>query len=97
MNKLIIINENEKNLLKGFNREEPQRDKYIIKLTKPKLKTNGQHFIEDIEILKKTNPIAYKMEDKKEERSLKQLEKKMKALRINANNIMKNKIINNNN
>ena len=88
LNKIISMNENENNLMKGFIREEP-KEKYISKFYKPKLKTNGQLFVEDIELLKKTNPLAFKLEEKIEERNLKQLEKKMKALRINVNNANK--------
>lgn len=91
MNKLKIMNENEKNMLKGFIQEERRNEKFFIKLLKPKLKTNGQQYIEDIELLKKTNPIIFKMEEKKEERNLKRLEKKIKALKINANNLMSDK------
>ena len=94
MNKLKIMNENEKNLLKGFIQEEPKKEKYIYKLLKPKIKTNGYNFIKDIELLRKTNPIAFKLEEKKEEKNLKQLEKNLKALRINANNAMKIKLKN---
>ena len=92
MNKLKIMNENEKNMLKGFIHEEKKKKKFFIKLLKPKLKTIGQQYIEDIELLKKTNPIIFKMEEKKEERNLKRLEKKIKALQINANNVMRGKI-----
>lgn len=94
INKLKIINEDEKNLLKGFIKEEPKLEKYIIKLLKPKLKTNGQHYIEDLEILKKTNPFIFKMEEKNEKRNLKQLKKKINALKINANNALKVKFYN---
>ena len=82
MNKLKVINDNEKNLLKGFIQEEPKKEKYIHKLLKPKIKTNGYNYIKDIELLRKTNPIAFKLEEKKEEKNLKQLEKNLKALRI---------------
>ena len=92
MNKLQSTNENEKNLLKGFNREEPKQEKLFFKSLKPKLKTNAQLYIEDLELLKKTNPFVYKMEEKKEKRDLKQLEKKIEALKINANNLMKIKL-----
>ena len=89
MNKLNIMNENEKNMLKGFMHDERKKEKVFVKILKPKLKSNGQHFIKDIELLKKTNPIVFQIEEKKEERNLKLLEKKMKALRININNVLK--------
>ena len=94
MNKLKIMNENEKNLLKGFIQEEPKQEKHIYKLLKPKIKTNGYNYIKDIELLKKTNPIAFKLEEKKEEKNLRQLQKNLKAIRINANNAMKIKLKN---
>ena len=89
MNKLKIMNENEKNLLKGYIREEPKQEKYMMKLLKPKLKTSGEHYLENLELLKKTNSLAFKMEEKKEERNLKYLEKKLMALRINDTNSLK--------
>ena len=89
MDKLKIMNENEKNLLKGYIREEPKQEKYMMKLLKPKLKTSGQHYLENLELLKKTNSLAFKMDSKKEERNLKYLEKKLMALRINDTNSLK--------
>lgn len=82
-------NENEKNLLKGFNRQEPKLEKLFYKIIKPKLKSNAQLYIEDLELLKKTNPFIFKMEEKREERNIQQLAKKIEALKINANNAMK--------
>ena len=82
MNILKKMNETEKNLLKGFIQEEPKEEKYITKISKHKLKTDGQHFLENLELLQKTNLLAFKNEEKKEERYLKQLEKKMMALKI---------------
>ena len=94
MNKLKTMNENEKNLLKGFIQDEPKLEKHIYKLLKPKIKTHGYNYIKDIELLKKTNPIAFKLEEKKEEKNLRQLQKNLKAIRINANNAMKIKLKN---
>ena len=76
MNKLKIMNENEKNLLKGYIREEPKQEKYMMKLLKPKLKTSGQHYLENLELLKKTNSLAFKIEAKKRRKKFKTFGKK---------------------
>lgn len=89
MKKLEIINNNEKNLLKGFIKEESQKEKFMLKQSKPKLKSSLHHYLEDMELLKKTNTLAFKIEEKKEERNLIQLVKKKQSLRINVENLMK--------
>ena len=86
-----IKNENETNLLKGFKVEEPITDRFLHKIIKPKLKTNGEQFEEDMGLLRKTNPIAFKMIAKKNEYDLRQLKKKLNLQKINANNVMKGK------
>ena len=56
----------EKKLLKGFETEERKAPILLIKNLKPKLKTNGELFDEDIELLRRTNPIAFKLQEKKD-------------------------------
>ena len=84
-------NENETNLLKGFKAEEQEIARILHKMNKPKLKTNGELFEEDMDLLRKTNPMAFKMLAKKNEYDLRQLKKKLNLQRINANNVMKGK------
>ena len=81
----------EKNLLKGFQIEERKGFMYLFKNIRPKYKNNGELYDEDMELLRKTNPIAFKIQQKKDEFDLKQLMKKVNTQRINADNIMKGK------
>ena len=81
----------EKQLLKGFEAEERKAPMLLIKNLKPKLKTNGELFDEDIKLLKKTNPIAFQLQQKKDEFDMKQLIKKVNMLKVNEKNIMKGK------
>ena len=81
----------EKDLLKGFQIEERKGFMYLFKNIKPKFKTNGELFEEDMELLRRTNPIAFKMQEKRDAFNLKQLIKKINTQRINADNIMKGK------
>ena len=81
----------EKKLLKGFETEERKGPILLIKNLKPKLKTNGELFDEDLNILRKTNPIAFKLQQKKDEFDMKQLIKKVNMLKVNEKNIMKGK------
>jgi len=81
----------EKDLLKGFQIEERKGFMYLFKNIKPKLKTNGELYDEDMELLRRTNPIAFERQDKREAFNLKQLIKKINTQRINADNIMKGK------
>ena len=81
----------EKKLLKGFQIEERKGFMYLFKNIRPKYKNNGELYEEDMELLKRTNPIAFKIQEKKNEFDLKQLMKKVNTQRINADNIMKGK------
>ena len=88
----------EKILLKGFQGEERKGFIYLFKNIRPKLRNNGELYEADLELLRKTNPIAFKIQQKKEEFDMKQLIKKVNNLRINSDNVMKGKklkIINN--
>ena len=81
----------EKQLLKGFETEERKAPILLIKNLKPKLKTNGELFDEYLNILRKSNPIAFKLQQKKDEFDMKQLIKKVNMLKVNEKNIMKGK------
>ena len=81
----------EKILLKGFITEERKAPILLIKNLKPKLKTNGELFEEEMALLKRTNPIAFKLQEKKDEFDMKQLVKKVNMQKVNEKNIMKGK------
>ena len=81
----------EKQLLKGFEAEERKKPMLLIKNLKPKLKTNGDLFDEDMDLLRRTNPIAFQVQKKKDEFDMKQLIKKVNMLKVNEQNIMKGK------
>ena len=77
--------------MKGFETEERKGPILLIKNSKPKLKTNGELFDQNIELLRRTNPIAFQLQEKKDEFDLKQLRKKVNMLKVNEENIMKGK------
>ena len=81
----------ETKLLKGFEKEERKGPILLLKNLKPKLKTNGELFDEEIALLRKTNPIAFKIQEQKDDFDLKQLIKKVNMLKVNEKNIMKGK------
>ena len=81
----------ETNLLKGFQIEERKGFIYLLKNIKPKYKNNGELYEEDMNLLRRTNPIAFKIQEKKEKFDMQQLLKKVNTLRINADNVMKGK------
>ena len=81
----------EKQLLKGFKTEERKGPILLIKNLKPKLKTNGELFDEEINLLRKTNPLAFQLQQKKDDFDMKQLIKKVNMLKVNEQNIMKGK------
>ena len=81
----------EKNLLKGFQIEERKGFMYLFKNIRSKYKNNGELYEEDMELLRRTNPIAFKIQQKKDEFDMKQLMKKINTQRINADNVMKGK------
>ena len=90
------INENgehDNTLLKGY--QEKERMPPII-FPKPrilKLKSNGDLYKENLNLLKLTNIKAFKIQEQKDLYDLKMLEKKIKISTINANNIMKGKTL----
>ena len=81
----------EKNLIKGFQIEERKGFICLFKNIRPKYKNNGELYEKDMELLQRTNPIAFKIQQKKDEFDMKQLIKKVNTQRINADNVMKGK------
>jgi len=81
----------ERNLLKGFKIKNRKGFMYLIKNIRPKYQNNGELYEKDINLLRKTNPIAFKLQEKRDEFNFKQLIKKIQSQRINADNIMKGK------
>jgi len=79
------------NLLKGLKIKKRKGFMHLFKNAKPKYKNNGQLYEKDIDLLRKTNPIAFKLQEKKDEFDFKQLVKKVESQRINSDNIMKGK------
>jgi hypothetical protein len=81
----------ENKLLKGYQMEERKGFIHLYKNLKPKYKNNGELYDEDMALLRKTNPIAFRLQQKKDEFDLKQLIKKVNTQKINADNVMKGK------
>jgi hypothetical protein len=81
----------ERNLLKGFRIKNRKGFMYLFKTIRPKYKNNGELYEKDMDLLRKTNPIAFKLQEKRDEFNFKQLIKKIQNQRINADNIMKGK------
>jgi len=57
--------EKEKSQLKGFQQPIPKEKGIIIKEFPKSLKTPGQLYVENMNLLKKVNPIAFDLEEKK--------------------------------
>ena len=81
----------ESNLLKGFKIEERKGFMYLFKNLKPKYKNNGELYEQDMNLLRRANPIAFKIQEKKDKFDMQQLLKKVNTQRINADNVMKGK------
>lgn len=69
--------EKEEKLLGGFVPEVRKEGGIILKIRK-KIKTPGDNYVKDIDLLKKVNPIAFKVEEDKEKFLLRQIAKKKK-------------------
>jgi hypothetical protein len=69
-------NENENRLLKGFQYPFYKEPPIYFNKYKPKLKTPGEIYVQENELLKKVNPIAFKREEQKDLFDLKILQKK---------------------
>lgn len=91
LNYMLTNLNKENNLLKGYQMEERKGFMYLFKNIRPKFKNNGELYEEDMNLLKRANPIAFKIQEKKDEFDLKQLIKKVNMLKVNEKNIMKGK------
>ena len=58
------------------------------------MKTNGQLMDEDLELLRKTNPIAFSVQDRKMEEDFRQLKRKVMLNRITIRNMERQHILN---
>ena len=76
------ISEYENKMLQGFQIPEIQDQRIFLKNVRPKLKTPGEIFMKEIELLKKVNPLAFKKEEEKEIFDKKVFEKKKKNKQI---------------
>ena len=89
--KLLEVNLNrEIRFLPGYKKEIIKEKGLVQKSSDVQLKSNGELFFENLELLKKTNPIAYEMQKKKEEYDFKQLKRQREQNRINAKNATRN-------
>ena len=91
LNYILTHLNRENKLLKGYQMEERKGFIHLYKNLKPKYKNNGELYEEDMALLRKTNPIAFRLQEKKDEFDLKQLIKKVNTQKINADNVMKGK------
>ena len=80
-------------LLKGYQEKERGPQTIFPKSRILKLKTNGDLYKENLKLLRLTNSEAFRIQEQKDLYDLKMLEKKIKISTINANNVMKGKIL----
>lgn len=81
-------------LLAGYQETEKITPTVVLPKTRIlKLKTNGDLFKENLNLLRMTNKEAFKIQEQKDLYDLKLLEKKLKNQSINANNVMKGKTL----
>ena len=95
-----IIHENGEHnneLLKGYQEKERGPQTIFPKSRILKLKSNGDLYKENLKLLRLTNREAFRIQEQKDLYDLKMLEKKIKISTINANNIMKGKVLKTNN
>ena len=89
--KQLEVNLNkEKRFLPGYKKEIIKEKGLVQKSLDVQLKSNGELFFENLELLKKTNPIAYENQKKKDEYDFKQLKRQREQNRINAKNATRN-------
>ncbi len=85
--------EHDNTLLKGYQEKERTPPSIFPKSRILKLKSNGELYRENLKLLRLTNSEAFKIQEQKELYDLKMLEKKIKISTINANNVMKGKVL----
>ena len=80
-------------LLLGYKEKERKPDSIFLKPRPLNLKTDGDLYRENINLLRTTNREAFKIQEQKDLYDLKLLEKKLKIFSINATNVMKGKTL----
>ena len=80
-------------LLLGYKEKERKPDSIFLKPRHLNLKTDGDLYRENINLLRITNREAFKIQEQKDLYDLKLLEKKLKIFSINATNLMKGKTL----
>jgi hypothetical protein len=80
-------------LLLGYKEKERKPTSIFLKPRPLNLKTDGDLYRENINLLRKTNREAYKIQEQKDLYDLKLLEKKLKVLSINDANVLKGKTL----
>jgi len=86
------LTDNEKRLLKGFQKkEEIKKEKSSLNKRPHKLNSFLECYKNDINLLKKTNPIAYNLQKKEEERELVLMKKKIEMTELLERNKRNNK------
>lgn len=86
------LTDNEKRLLKGYQKkEEIKKEKSSLNKRPHKLNSFLECYKNDINLLKKTNPIAYNLQKKEEERELILMKKKIEMTELLERNKRNNK------
>lgn len=80
-------------LLVGYQEKDRTPQTIFPKSRILKLKSNGDLYRENMNLLRLTNKEAFRIQEQKDLYDLKMLEKKIKISTINANNVMKGKIL----
>jgi len=78
-------------LLLGYKEKERKPTSIFLKPRALNLKTDGDLYRENMNLLRRTNREAFKIQEQKDLYDLKLLEKKLKIFSINATNVMKGK------
>ena len=91
--KMDRLVEHNNRLLLGYQEKERAPETLYPKSRILKLKSNGELYLENINLLRKTNKEAFKLQEQKELYDLKMLEKKIRISTINANNVLKGKVL----
>ena len=93
INRINTNAEHDNKLLEGYI-EKPVEDIKIFQKSKVlRLKTEGDLYLDNLSLLKKTNKTAFLLQEKKDLYDLKLLKKKIQNQTINTNNAMRIKKI----
>ena len=87
-------NKRENALLNGFIDKPYSEPPYFRKGIPTKMKTNGELMDEDLELLRKTNPIAFDIQNRKMDEDFRQLKRKVMLNRITIRNMERQHKIN---